>query len=349
MRAPDSAEPVAPAGAVARHDWHDTRHHAPGGGFHNPWPLRVVPDEVVPGRTEALRWMLSFPFRARRKKHAPTPYTRCVPADLAARVPDGSARVTWLGHSTCLVQLPGLNVLTDPVFAERVSPFAFMGPKRLAEMPLALEGLPPIHLVLLSHDHYDHLDPTALRALHARHRPRVVVPLGVDRRLPAGWDVTALDWGHYADVRGLRVHCAPARHFSGRALRDRNSTLWASFFLEPLAEDAPTVYYAADSGYAPHFRLVREKLGAPDLVLMPVGAYAPRWFMRAVHVDPPEALDAFEDLGAGALVPIHWGTFDLADEPLDEPPRVLLEEAEKRGLAGRIHVLPIGGTTTITK
>jgi L-ascorbate metabolism protein UlaG (beta-lactamase superfamily) len=344
-----TTDPEAPPAAlpVRAHGWHDTRHHVPG-GFRNPWPLKEVPGEVVPGRLEAARWMLSFPFRSRRKPHAPTPYERCAPADLAAPVTEGTARVTWLGHSTCLVRFPTVNVLTDPVFAERASPFSFMGPLRRAVLPLDPADLPPVHLVVLSHDHYDHLDPAALRALHARHRPRFVVPLGVDRRLPAGWDVTVLDWGQYVDVGGLRVHGAPARHFSGRTLRDRNRTLWASFFLEPIDKKAPTVYYAADSGYAPHFRLVREQLGAPDLVLMPVGAYAPRWFMRPVHVDPPEALDALEDLGARALVPIHWGTFDLADEPLDEPPRVLLAEAEKRGLAERIHVLPVGGTTTVT-
>jgi L-ascorbate metabolism protein UlaG (beta-lactamase superfamily) len=290
--------------------------------------------------------MLSFPFR-RRKTHAPTPFERTDPAVLATPVANGTARVTWLGHSTSLVQLPGLNVLTDPVFAERASPFSFLGPKRTAPLPLDAEALPPVHLVLLSHDHYDHLDPVALRALHARHRPGFVVPLGVDRRLPDGWDVVVLDWGQYVDLRGLRVHGVPARHFSGRTLRDRNRTLWASFFLEPLAVDAPTVYYAADSGYAPHFRLVREKLGAPDLVLMPVGAYMPRWFMRPVHVDPPEALDAFEDLGARELVAIHWGTFDLADEPLDEPPRRLRAEAARRGIAERVHVLPIGGTLAV--
>lgn len=340
---------LAAAPAVHTHSWHDTRHHAPGGGFRNPWPLKAVPDEDVPSRLEALRWLLSFPHRSRRKAHAPTLCVRCAPATLAAPVPDGAARVTWLGHATCLVQLSGLNVLTDPVFAERASPFSFMGPRRQATLPLDPADLPPVHLVLLSHDHYDHLDAAALRALQARHRPRFVVPLGVDRRLPDGWDVTVLDWGQYVDTRGLRVHCAPARHFSGRTLRDRNRTLWASYYLEPLAGDAPTVYYAADSGYAPHFRLVREEIGAPDLALMPVGAYLPRWFMRPVHVDPPEALDALADLGARAMVPIHWGTFDLADEPLDEPPQRLREEAEARGVADRVCLLPVGGTTTITR
>ena len=336
--------PSAPA--VHDHPWRDTRHHRPGGGYRNPWPLKPVPGEHRPGRLEAARWMLTFPFRSRRKAHAPTPFERADPAALAAPVADGTARVTWLGHATCLIQLPGLTALTDPVFAERVSPLSFAGPRRRAALPLDPDALPPVHLILLSHDHYDHLDPAALRRLHARHRPRFVVPPGVDGRLPAGWRVATLDWGQYADLRGHRVHAVPARHFSGRSFRDRNSTLWASFFIEPLAEDAPTVYFAADTGYAPHFRLVRETLGAPDLVLMPVGAYAPRWFMRPVHVDPPEALDALDDLGARMLVPIHWGTFDLADEPLDEPPRRLREEAGRRGVADRVRILPVGGTVT---
>ena len=164
-----------------------------------------------------------------------------------------------------------------------------------------------------------------------------------------GADVTVFDWHQYTDLDGLRIHCAPARHFSGRTLRDRSRTLWASWFFEPSAWEASTIYYAGDSGYAPHFEEIRRQLGSPDLVLMPIGAYRPRWMMRGVHVDPPEALQAFADLGARTLIPIHWGTYDLAEEPLNEPPEVLLAEAERLGVNDRIHVLSAGGQFVVTK
>jgi N-acyl-phosphatidylethanolamine-hydrolysing phospholipase D len=325
---------------VHTHAWHDTRHHVPGVGFRNPWPLAQSEDDM-PGRRQRAQFFAEFFFG--RKEQTASPLARPDPALLASPVGEGEVRVTWLGHSTVLVQFPGVTVLTDPVWASRVGPLGVAGPKRQVPPPLALADLPPVHLVLLSHDHYDHLDPPVLRALHARHRPHFLVPLGVDSRLPSGADVTVLDWGQYTETHGLRVHCAPARHFSGRTLTDRNTTLWASYFLQPLSETAPSVYFAGDSGYAPHFHAVREHLGAPDLVLMPIGAYRPRWMMRPVHVDPPEAVQAFEDLQAGALVPIHWGTYDLAEEPLHEAPDSLLAEATTRGLSARMHVLPAGG------
>jgi len=192
------------------------------------------------------------------------------------------------------------------------------------------------------------LDPKALRSLQDRHAPRFLVPLGVDAHTPSGASVTVFDWNQYTDLDGLRIHCAPARHFSGRTLRDRNRTLWASWFFESLPEEDPTIYYAGDSGYAPHFAEIRQQLGSPDLVLMPIGAYRPRWMMRPVHVDPLEALQAFADLGARMLIPIHWGTYDLTEEPLNEPPDVLLAEAEEIGVNDGIHILAAGGRLVVT-
>ncbi|MDX1438498.1 MAG: MBL fold metallo-hydrolase, partial [Rubricoccaceae bacterium] len=169
------------------------------------------------------------------------------------------------------------------------------------------------------------------------------VPLGVEKHLTDEAQISVFDWHQYVDVGGLRIHCTPARHFSARTPWDRNQTLWASWYLEPLNDAAPAVYFAADSGYAPHFAEIRERLGAPEVVLMPIGAYRPRWMMRPVHVNPSEALQAFSDLGAGTLIPIHWGTYDLAEELLHEPPDVLLKEAEKTELRNAIEVLPVGG------
>ncbi len=283
------------------------------------------------------------------KDQTPAPLASVHPSELRSPVEPGTARVTWLGHSTVLVQFPNLTVLTDPVWAKRVGPFELGGPKRQVAPPLAIEDLPHIDIVALSHNHYDHLDPKALQFLQDRHAPRFLVPLGVDIHMPAGADVTVFDWNQHADLDGIRVHCAPARHFSGRTLRDRNITLWASWYFEPMDEAAPTIYYAGDSGYAPHFGDVNERFGAPDLVVMPIGAYRPRAMMRPVHVDPREALQAFVDLGARNLVPIHWGTYDLAEEPLNEPPEALLAKADELGIADRIRVLPAGGQTVVSK
>lgn len=334
---------------VHSHPWHDRAHHTPH-GFRNPWPLAPSLDDIAPGRLQRARFIAEFFLGS--KEQTPAPSVALDPAALFEPVPDGSARVTWLGHTTVLVQTPGANVLTDPVWANRAGPYGLGGPKRQVAPPIAIEDLPPIHVVLQSHDHYDHLDPAAVRALQARHAPHFVVPMGVERRL-AEWigeaDVTVMDWGQYTDVRGLRLHMTPARHFAGRTMTDRNTTLWASYLIEPLAEDAPTVYFAGDSGYGPHFVGLRERFGAPDAVLMPIGAYLPRWMMRPIHVDPSEAVQAFLDLGAETLIATHWGTFDLTQEPLDEPPRALGEAASRAGVAERMVVLPVGGTRTVER
>jgi N-acyl-phosphatidylethanolamine-hydrolysing phospholipase D len=320
-------------------------HHAPGGGFRNPWPLDVEP--VPFGR--ALRWGLGFAARARRARR-PTPVERRTAADFAAPVAPGAVRATWLGHTAVLLQYPGATVLTDPMFGARASPLAFMGPKRETPLPTDPDALPRVDVVLLSHDHYDHLDRGSVAWLHRRDRPLFVAPLGVGARLRR-WlpDVRAveLDWGASAEPEGagLRVHAAPACHFSSRTPFDRDRTLWASFYLEPLA-GSPSVYFAGDSGYAPHFAAVRARHGAPDLALVPIGAYDPRWIMKPVHLNPEEAVQAALDLGARTVLGTHWGTFILTDEPMDEPPRRFLAEAARRGLGGA-RVLPVGGMLDI--
>ena len=284
-----------------------------------------------------------------REPTQPLPIVTRTAADFAETVPD--LRVTWLGHSTLLVELDGTRVLVDPVWGERASPMSFAGPERFYAPPLPLAELPALDAVVISHDHYDHLDLAAIAFLHERDRPLVLVPLGVGQRLGAARTVE-MDWWQVVETHGLRIHSAPAKHFSGRSLGDRDRTLWASWYLEPLDDDAPTVYYAGDSGYASHFADVRERFGAPDLAIVPVGAYEPRWFMARVHVSPDEALQAYEDLGGPGhgthFVPVHWGTFDLADDPLDAPRRLVPQRAAERGLdPDRIHVLDVGGQVTV--
>jgi L-ascorbate metabolism protein UlaG (beta-lactamase superfamily) len=340
-RAPMHAPRLAPRPAVRSHPWHHTRHHT-ARGFQNVWG-----EDEDPPLLKAATWGVSFLLR--QKEQRPAPLRPLDPAALAA--PAEGARLTWLGHSTVLLQLGDLTVLTDPVFADRVSPVSFAGPKREVPLPLDPADLPPVDLVLLSHDHYDHLDLAAIAFLHERDRPLVLVPLGVGQRLGAARTVE-MDWWQVVETHGLRIHSAPAKHFSGRSLGDRDRTLWASWYLEPLDDDAPTVYYAGDSGYASHFADVRERFGAPDLAIVPVGAYEPRWFMARVHVSPDEALQAYEDLGGPGhgthFVPVHWGTFDLADDPLDAPRRLVPQRAAERGLdPDRIHVLDVGGQVTV--
>lgn len=335
------APALDPLPEVRSHPWHHTRHHT-ARGFQNIWG-----EDEDPPFLKAATWGVSFLLRS--KEQQPAPLQLLDPAALTA--PTGSARLTWLGHSTVLLQLGGLTILTDPVFADRASPVSFAGPQREVPLPLDPADLPPADLVLLSHDHYDHLDLAAIEFLHARDRPLVLAPLGVGQRLGAA-RIVEMDWWQVVETHGLRIHCAPAKHFSGRSLGDRDRTLWASWYLETIDDDAPTVYYAGDTGYASHFTDVRERLGTPDLAIVPVGAYEPRWFMARVHVSPDEALQAYEDLGGREhgthFVPVHWGTFDLADDPLDAPRHLVPQHvAERRLDPDRIHMLDVGGQVTV--
>jgi N-acyl-phosphatidylethanolamine-hydrolysing phospholipase D len=297
-----------------------------------------------------LRWLLSGRSRARSARR-PIPQVAVDPTALQRPVEAGTVRTTWLGHSAVLLQYAGGTILTDPMLGRRASPLPFGGPRRMTPLPMERRDLPRIDAVLLSHNHYDHLHEGTVRWLHRRDGPRFVVPAGlgatIRRWLPAA-RIVELDWGesHELDAPALEVHCTPARHFSRRTLSDWNRTLWASYFLAPTGAD-PSVFFAGDSGYAPHFGEIRERLGRPDLALIPIGAYEPRWIMRPVHLNPEEAVRAALDVGAGITLGIHWGVFILTDEPMDEPPRRFLAEADLRGLEAA-RVLPIGATLEIT-
>lgn len=244
-------------------------------------------------------------------------------------------RVSTVGHATLLIQAPGLNVLTDPVWSERASPVRFAGPKRVTAPGIALADLPPIDLVLLSHNHYDHLDLATLRQLQDRHRPAIVTPLGNDAIVRAAIPDARLlcgDWGDRFDpVPGADIHIVPARHWSARGLRDRRMALWGGFMLRTAAG---LVYFAGDTGYGDGavFRDMHGRYGAPDLAIIPIGGYAPRWFMSAQHCEPNEAVRIMLDLGAKAALGIHWGTFRLTDEPREEPVELLRQSLAARGL-----------------
>jgi L-ascorbate metabolism protein UlaG (beta-lactamase superfamily) len=229
-------------------------------------------------------------------------------------------RVTFVNHATALLQMDGVNVLTDPIWSERSSPVSFAGPKRVVPPGLRFEQLPPIDVVLVSHNHYDHLDLPTLRRLAAEHDPRILVPLGNRALLERAGVHGAEELGWWKSVvvaDGVRVAAVPARHFSGRGMLDRNRALWAGFVVSGPAGSA---YFAGDTGFGPHFQEIRDRFGSPRLAFLPIGAYRPEWFMSRVHMSPDEALRAHRILGAGTSVGIHFGTFRLADDGQDEPP-----------------------------
>jgi len=227
-----------------------------------------------------------------------------------------------------LIQLGATNVLTDPIWSDRASPFGFAGPRRWVAPGIEFDALPPVDVIIISHNHYDHLDDRTVRRLVKTHaKVQWVVPLGVAPfvRARGAVNITELDWWGEASLGTVTVTCAPAQHFSGRSLTDRNRTLWASWAMRTPVH---SVYFGGDSGYHADFSTIGQRCGPFDLALIPIGAYDPRWFMRVVHMDPEEAVRAFNDVRTASeanphmiLVPIHWGTFKLTDEPMDEPPR----------------------------
>jgi L-ascorbate metabolism protein UlaG (beta-lactamase superfamily) len=235
--------------------------------------------------------------------------------------------VTWYGHSSALIEIDGRRVLVDPVWSDRASPSPVIGPKRMHPMPTGLDALPPVDVVLISHDHYDHLDLPTVRELVRRSPAPFVVPLGVGAHLRA-WGVPAervveLDWGGQARVRELTLTCTEARHFSGRGLA-RNTTLWSSWVI---AGPQHGVFFGGDTGYTPSFAEVGARFGPFNLTLLPIGAYHHEW--PDMHMNPEEAVRAHGDLGGGLLVPVHWATFNLAFHEWSEPVRRLLAEADR--------------------
>ncbi len=268
-----------------------------------------------------------------------------VPNDGAAlRSNHDRATITWVGHATLLVQLDGVNLLTDPQWSDRASPLSWAGPRRFTPPGVRFEDLPPIHLVVISHDHYDHLDVATVTRLAETHHPRFLVPLGIKAWLAdlGITDVEELDWWQSRAERGLTVTCVPAHHFSGRTLLDRNRRLWAGWAVQGRGR---RLYFAGDTAMFGGFKQIGERLGPFDLALLPIGAYLPPVIMKAVHITPEEALQAFEDVRGQVMVPMHWGTFDLAEEPLTEPPRRLAAEASRRGLGDdRVWMLRHGET-----
>jgi len=298
-----------------------------GQSFHNVHP-------ALPGLrdTSAPRPTLSEFLCGGERRVPRRPLPSIDPLDTWLRRPASGLRATWLGHSTVLIEIDGLRVLTDPVWGARASPSRIAGPKRFQPVPVALRSMPPIDLVLVSHDHYDHLDCPTIRELARRDVP-FVTSLGVGAHLEA-WGVpasriTELDWWQSHQLPGaeLSVTAAPSQHFSGRGLKDRNATLWSSLVIRTPRH---AVFFSGDTGLTTEYATIRERLGPFDLVMLEVGAFHPSW--GDIHLGPENALEAHALLGGGAFLPVHWGTFCLAMHAWDEPAESLLALAPQRGV-----------------
>lgn len=305
--------------------------HFRDGRFFNPH------DPSPHGFSQLLKW--------RRTRTAPPPWKDqpVTPVKPPPRVQGPELRATFVGHSTVLIQWEGLNLLTDPVWADRASPLDFAGPRRFSPPGVKMEDLPPIDAVILSHNHYDHLDEAAVKALKARHNPQFFVPLGVAEwfRRRGMSRVVELDWWQSSPFLGFTFHAVPVQHFSGRGPFDNNTTLWVGWVVET---PSGRLFFAGDTGYSPDFAEIGRHFAPFRLALIPIGAYEPRWFMGPVHIDPAQAVQVHRDVGALQSLGIHFGTFPLADDPQDEPPRLLKETLIHQGLSLDSFVtLPPGG------
>jgi L-ascorbate metabolism protein UlaG (beta-lactamase superfamily) len=306
--------------------------HFDGDRFFNP--------HAPHGRTiqEVRRWR-------RERRREPWPKHVDVPVlSGPVQAASDSISATFIGHSTFLFQVGGVRVLTDPIWSERCSPVSFAGPRRVRRPGQSLDALPGVDLLLVSHNHYDHMDLPTLRQVRKRWTPQVATGLRNARHLAKAGIRTAveLDWWQSTEIAGARVTYVPAQHFSSRGLYDRDRCLWGGFVVEA---GGAVVYFAGDSGYCPHFAEIGRRFPRIDLALLPIGAYEPRWFMRQNHVDPADAVRAHLDLGARRSLGMHFGTFQLTDEAIDAPVLALREARAEAGVAeSEFDVLAFGET-----
>jgi L-ascorbate metabolism protein UlaG (beta-lactamase superfamily) len=311
----------------------DARDHFDGKRFINPNGTVGQPFSAVP------RMLL--------ERRTPWPPRVDVVVQPPPRLDGAAAAVTFIGHATFLIQTQAGNLLTDPMYSERAGPFGILGPQRVRPPAVRFDDLPPITTVLLSHNHYDHCDIQTLQRLARRFDPSVVTPLGNGALVRAAGirRVEELDWWQPATSCPLPVTVTPAQHFSARTPFDRNRALWGGFMLT--AGDR-RIYFAGDTGYGPFFREIRTRLGAIDLALLPIGAYEPRWFMQPIHMNPSEAVQAHLDLEASESIGMHFGTFQLTTEGIDEPVRALEDACQGHAIpSSRFRVLDFGESARV--
>ena len=291
--------------------------------------------------SNVFQWAVKDRLAGKRRKSPATASVPRVEPDLAALatppLPGEGARLTWLGHASWLVQLDGVSLLIDPVLSDSIPGFI----RRNVPPGVPVEKLPPIAATLVSHNHYDHLDMPTVRQVGAP----VITGLGMSRYFSHGTRLTELDWWGSTKVGAVTVHFVPAQHWSRRGLQDTNETLWGGFVVEG---SSARVYHSGDTAWFEGFREIGRRFPRLDAAMLPIGAYDPSWFMEKQHMNPEQAVQAFEDLGARRFLAMHWGTFKLTDEPLDEPPQRLDAEWHRRALPREpLHVLAVGQSLTV--
>jgi L-ascorbate metabolism protein UlaG (beta-lactamase superfamily) len=295
--------------------------HFDGRKFHNPGDLKPQ------GFRELWKWM-------RNRERGPWIEIKGDMAvdSPAAFVEGDSIVVTFVNHSTFLIQTMGLNILTDPVWSERASPVGFAGPKRMRPPGMRLENLPRIDIILLTHNHYDHLDIRTMKKLAEKHRPVIYCPLGVEKYLSFNGisNFHVMDWWDDMEInQEIRLLCTPAQHFSGRGMFDRDKTLWCGF---AVMTKEGSIYYSGDSGYGGFFKDIADKISPIRLAFLPIGAYKPAWFMASIHTSPADALRIHTEIGSPRSIAMHYGTFPLADDGMDEAVRELERIKEAEGI-----------------
>ena len=320
-------------------------------GFCNPWP-----GFEKQGFSDFLKWVLI----ERRNSNK---YQNAAGYDFETVENDGSFlrenrhefTVTWVGHSTLFIQLQGLNIVTDPMWSDRASPVTWAGPKRFVKPGISLNCLPAIDLVLITHNHYDHLDTRTIQRLGSE--PLYFVPLGLGAFLEKYGisQYCELDWWDSVRYDDMEIVCAPAQHFSSRGMFDRNKTLWCSWIVR---SRSGSFFFCGDSGYFPDFKEIGKRYGPFDLACLPIGAYLPKWFMGSVHLSPKEAIQAFRDVRGRRFLAVHWGTFSLAADPLGLAPNVLLNEIREQNLKredfwllkhGETRIVPQNVSSTVVE
>jgi len=291
--------------------------------------------------TTVLKWMLS-------RKQGKWPPFRDIPyGDPPPKAVHNSIRITFINHATTLIQSNGQNILTDPIWSERASPFSWVGPKRNRTPGIRFDDLPPIDYVIISHNHYDHLDISTLKNLEKEHSPHFLTPLGVRKHLLEEGisSITDLDWwDEYPINDSTMITCVPAQHFSGRGIGDRNATLWCGYVI---ANGSRKIYFAGDTGYGEFLEEIRSKFEDFTICLLPIGAYQPRWFMKPIHMSPAEAVKAHLFLRSARSIPIHYGTFPLADDAFNDPVKYLEKALQQIDLGNTVfEVIPEGSAIT---
>lgn len=313
--------------------------HFNGKKFFNP----TLDEQFSPGISDVFNMMREG--RAEWPKHVPNTATPSIYEELKA----DEMAITFINHATFLIQLPGLNILTDPVWSDRVSPVGWFGPKRVRAPGVDLDALPKIDLVLISHNHYDHLDLDTLRRINKRHSPSYLAPLGdkVHLQKSGARDITEMDWWETIRVYpDIEITFAPTQHSSGRSLFDRDQSLWGSYFVR---RNTRSIYFGGDGGYSTHFASIKARLGSPEIAILGIGAYEPRDFMKPIHTNPAEAVQAHKDLGAKTSVGMHFGTFQLSAEGYEDPENDLLRALyERKNLEGEFILLSEGQTMLLS-